>query len=93
MKFYKAGRRIRDLDELEIGKVYSVCGVVGELSLASVPNGDNVYKFTTNGEKIQLYIGREELMDRVYLGMVYAIKCEFKPREKTMAKLYSSIKK
>lgn len=93
MKFYKAGRRIRALDELEIGKVYAVCGAVGELSLASTPNGENVFKLTANGEKIQLYIGREELMDRVHLGMVYTIKREFKPREKTMAKLYSSIKK
>lgn len=93
MKFYKAGRRIRALDELEIGKVYAVCGVVGELSLAHTPNGEDVFKLTTNGEKIQLHIGRAELMDRVHLGMVYAIKCEFKPREKTMAKLYSSIKK
>lgn len=93
MKFYKAGRRIRDINELETGKLYSVCGVVGELSLASVPNGDNVYKFTANGEKIQLYIGREEIMDRVHLGMVYTIKNEFHPREKTMAKLYSGIKK
>ena len=94
MKFYKAGRRIRDLDELEIGQVYAVCGVVGVLSLEPVPEtGENVYKFVSNGEKLCLLIGREELMDRIHLGMVYAIKCEFHPREKTMAKLYSSIKK
>ena len=93
MIFYKAGRKIRGLSELEPGQLYAVCGVVGELSLEPAPNGECVYKFVSNKEKICLLIGREEIMDRIHLGMVYTIRCEFKPRESTMAKLYSNIKK
>ena len=94
MIFYKAGRQIRGIEELETGQLYSVCGAVGVLSLEPVPEtGENVYKFVSNGEKLCLLIGREELMDRVHLGMVYVIKGEIKPRKSTMAKLYSNIKK
>lgn len=93
MKFYKAGKRITSIDELETGKVYSVCGVVGELSVKPMPNGEGLYTLTTNGEMIQLTIGRIEIFERINLGMVYAIKKEFKPQRKTLAKLYSSIKK
>lgn len=92
MKFYKAGRRIRDINELETGKLYSICGVVGELQAVPMVENGFTYSFYSD-EGIRIQLGREALMDRIHLAMVYTIKNEFHPREKTMAKLYSSIKK
>lgn len=92
MKFYIAGRQIRDISELESGKLYSVCGVAGKIKKINEPTGET-YCVRSEGERLMLAIGRDELLDRIHLGMVYVIKREFKPREKTMAKLYSCIKK
>ena len=93
MKFYKAGRKIRTIEELEEGKMYSVCGVVGVLLLVPTLNGDFAYKFMDEGEAIMLLMHRNAIIDRVHLGMVHAILKEFKPREKTLASLYYPVKK
>jgi len=93
MKFYLLGGRIRDIDELKEGELYSVCGVVGELYLVPATDPSFVYKFVCPSEEISLSIKRLPLIDRIHFGMVYKVKKEFKPREKTLAKLYASIKK
>ena len=87
MKFYKAGKRVKHIDEMEKGKVYNVCGIVGKLSTAPTPTGENVYKLESPSERIWLLLGREELMDRIHFGMVYNIIKEYTPRPKTLAKL------
>lgn len=89
MKFYKAGRIIRNIDELELGKVYSVLGVVGQF----VEQNGTVYDFDNKEEFIRLRIGRSELVDRINMGFVRAIKKSWKPRPETILKIMGSTKK
>lgn len=89
MKFYKAGRVIRNIDELELGKVYSVFGIVGQF----VEQNGTVYDFDNKEEFIRLRIGRSELIDRIDMGFVRAIKKSWNPRPETILKIMGSTKK
>ncbi len=89
MKFYKAGRIIRNIDELELGKVYSVLGIVGQF----VEQNGTVYDFDNKEEFIRLRIGRSELVDRINMGLVRAIKKSWHPRPETILKIMGSTKK
>lgn len=93
MKFYKAGKLVRDIDDMTIGQTYAVCGIVGALVIKPDEHQNLPYQFANLNEGINLSIKRESLIDRIRLGMVSEIKKEFRPREKTIAKLYSGIKK
>lgn len=87
MKFYIVGRKIRGIDELEEGKQYAVCGIVGTLVIDKEP--DLRYRFVCKEEEIYMSIARTALMDRIHFGMVRIVKREFHPREKTIAKIFA----
>lgn len=88
MKFYKAGRKVKHIDEMEKGKMYNVCGIVGVFTPV-MSKEEPMYAFESESEHISLVIGRVALMDRIHFGMVYNIIKEFTPRAKTLAKLLS----
>lgn len=94
MKFYKAGRKIRDVADLEEGKVYSVCGIAGVFRICAVPeNASPIYNFSEDIEGISLTITREALLDRINMGFVYAIRKIWQPRPKTILKYMENAKK
>lgn len=86
MKFYKAGKKVKHIDEMEKGKMYNVCGIVGVFT-PIVSKEEPMYAFESDSENISLVIGRIALMDRIHFGMVYNITREIHPRAKTLAKL------
>lgn len=86
MKFYKAGKRVKHIDEMEKGKMYSVCGVAGVFTPV-MSKEEPLYAFEAESEHISLVIGRIALMDRIHFGMVYNITRAYTPRAKTLAKL------
>ena len=92
MKFYKAGKKVRNIDDLKKGETYSVCGIVGVFTPVASKD-EQIYAFEAESEGISLVISRSALMDRAHLGMVYAIKKEIHPREKTLIKMLSISKK
>ncbi len=87
MKFYKAGKKVRNIDELNSDELFSVCGVAGKFRKIKEKSGIT-YIIKSQDERITLAMGREELLDRIYFGMVYHIKKEFKPRAETIAKMF-----
>ena len=89
MKFYKTGKTIRNIDELELGKVYSVLGVVGQF----VEQNGTVYDFDNTEEFMRLRIGRSELVDRIDMGFVCAVKKSWNPRPATILKMMETRKK
>lgn len=94
MKFYMAGRKIRNIDEMEEGKVYSMCGVVGVFRICETPDDkDLVYNFSEDSESISLTVGRNALIDRINMGCVRAIKKSWHPRPATILKIMGSNKK
>ena len=86
MKFYRLGRRIKDIDELNSDELFSVCGVAGKIRKINEPNG-TTYTVKAQHEKIVLALDREALLDRIHFGMVYRVQKEFTPRAKTIAKM------
>ena len=86
MKFYKAGKKVKHIDEMEKGKMYNVCGIVGVFT-PIMSKEEPMYAFESDSENISLVIGRIALMDRIHFGMVYNIAREIHPRVKTLAKL------
>ena len=86
MKFYKLGRKIKDIDELNSDDLFVVCGVAGKIRKINEPNG-TTYTLKAQKEKIVLALGREELLDRIHFGMVFRVQKEFTPRAKTIAKM------
>lgn len=91
MKFYVAGKKVRDIDDMKAGEMYSVCGIVGKLELVPTPTTFCSYKFESE-EGVMLLMHRNALTDRIYCGFVREVKKEFKPREKTIRKIISGIK-
>ena len=94
MKFYIASRKIRDIDEMKEGELYSICGVAGFFKTCVVPEGkDPVYSLSEDSENISLTIGRNALVDRINMGYVRAIKKSWKPRPQTILKIMDTSKK
>lgn len=94
MKFYIASRKIRNIDEMEEGKVYSMCGVAGVFRICATPDGtDPMYNFSEDSENISLTVGRNALIDRINMGFVRAIKKSWHPRPETILKMMDSTKK
>ena len=94
MKFYIASRKIRNIDELEEGKIYSMCGVAGVFRICETPDGkEPVYNFSEDSESISLTIGRNALIDRINMGLVRAIKKSWNPRPTTILKMMETRKK
>lgn len=83
MKFYMTGRKIRNISELELGKVYSVCGIVGQF----VELNGTTYDFDNKEEFMRLRIGTSELTDRINMGFVRTIRKSWKPRPETILKM------
>ena len=88
MKFYKAGKRVKDIDDMKKGEMYSVCGVAG-VFMPVLSKDKPLYSVADEAENVSLVIGRDALLDRIHFGMVYEIKKSFNPRAKTIAKLLS----
>lgn len=94
MKFYIVSRKIRNIDEMKEGEVYSMCGVAGAFKTCVVPDGkDPVYNFSEDSEGISLTVGRSALIDRINMGLVRAIKKSWHPRPQTILKMMESQKK
>ena len=91
MKFYIIGKKIRDVGELEAGKVYSVAGICGEYVPPVGP--DCVCEFKNKEEFMELKIAREPLIDRINMGYVYVVKKSWNPRPKTILKMMEQRKK
>lgn len=90
MFFYYCGRNIKDISQLEIGKMYSVGGVCGVLTEIKE---DSVYVFDNNKEEIHLQIGDSVLKDKIFLSDVFLVYKAQKARQKTIEKYLQSIKK
>lgn len=89
MKFYMVGRRVKCIEDMEIGKSYSVCGIVGEYQGETC---DKV-EFINRNEDIRLIIGKTELTDRMNMNGVRVVTKAWNPRPSTILKMMEIRKK